>query len=83
MLAGLGVCGYYMATNLPVLRSILGVTRPLAETQWFGVDAIAAGVFGVPLGLLAMVWVSLLTPAPGPAQRALIERMRFPGPGER
>jgi hypothetical protein len=37
----------------------------------------------VPLGLLAMVWVSLLTPAPGPAQRALIERMRFPGPGER
>ncbi len=83
MLTGLGVCGYYMATNLPVLRSILGVTRPLAETQWFGVDAIAAGVFGVPLGLLAMVWVSLLTPAPGPAQRALIERMRFPGPGER
>jgi cation/acetate symporter len=83
MLTGLGVCGYYMATNLPVMRSILGVTRPLAETQWFGVDAIAAGVFGVPLGLVVMALVSLLTPAPGPAQRALIERMRFPGPGER
>jgi cation/acetate symporter len=26
MLAGLGVCGYYMATNLPLLRSLLGVT---------------------------------------------------------
>ena len=83
MLTGLGVCSYYMATNLPVMRSLLGVTRPLAETQWFGVDAIAAGVFGVPLGLVAMVAVSLFTPAPGPAQRALVERIRYPGAAER
>ena len=40
----------YMAVNLPVLRTLFGVTRPLAQTQWWGVDAIAAGVFAVPLG---------------------------------
>jgi cation/acetate symporter len=56
MLAGLGVCAYYMATNLPLLRSLLGVTRPLADCQWWGVDAIAAGVFGVPLGWRCWWW---------------------------
>jgi cation/acetate symporter len=83
MVTGLGICGHYMALNLPVLRSIFGVTRPLAQTQWFGVDAIAAGVFAVPLGLLAMAAVSLLTRPPGTEVMKLIDRMRFPGPSER
>ncbi len=82
MVAGLAVCAWYMALNLPVLRGLLGVSRPLAETQWFGVDAIAAGVFGVPAGLAVMAAVSLLTRPPGPEQMALIDRMRFPRPGE-
>jgi cation/acetate symporter len=83
MLTGLMVCGGYMAVNLPLLRQMLGVTRPLADCQWWGVDPIAAGVFGVPAGLLALVVVSLLTPAPGADKQALIDQMRFPGPGER
>ncbi len=82
MLAGLGVSGWYIATNLPLLRGLLGVTRPLAECQWLGVDAIAAGVFGVPVGIAVMVLVSLLTAAPAPSQDALVDRMRFPQPGE-
>ena len=83
MLAGLAICGYYMATNLPLLRSLLGVTRPLADCRWFGLDAVAAGVFGVPLGLLVLVLVSLATAAPGVEQRTLVDRLRVPGPAER
>ncbi|MDP1901218.1 MAG: VC_2705 family sodium/solute symporter [Rubrivivax sp.] len=83
MLAGLGVCGYYMALNLPLVRSVLGVPWPLSQTQWFGVDAIAAGVFGVPVGLAVMAGISLLTRPPGPEQLALMDRMRFPSAAER
>jgi cation/acetate symporter len=82
MLAGLAVCVWYMAWNLPVLRSLLGITQPLSQTQWWGIDAIAAGVFGVPVGLSVMIAVSLLTRPPSAAQQALIDRMRFPGPEE-
>jgi cation/acetate symporter len=54
------------------------VTRPLADCQWFGVDAIAAGVFGVPVGVTVMVLVSLLTARPPQQQGAVIDGMRFP-----
>jgi cation/acetate symporter len=82
MLVGLGMTGWYMATNLPLLRSWLGVTRPLADCQWWGIDPIAAGVYGVPAGVAALVVVSLLTRPPDEAQLALVERMRFPARGE-
>ena len=83
MLTGLAVCGWYMVTNLHLLRSLLGITRPLAECQWFGIDAIAAGVFGVPAGVLAMGAVSLLTAPPDAEQLRLIDRMRYPQADER
>ncbi len=82
MLTGLGVTGWYMATNLPLLRQIFGVSRPLADCSWFGVEPIAAGVFGVPAGLAMMLIVSRLTPGPSRQQLALVDRMRFPGPDE-
>lgn len=78
MLAGLAVSAGYMATNLPLLRTLLGVTWPLADCQWFGVDAIASGVFGVPIGVAVMVLVSVVTAGPSEEQRRLIDRMRFP-----
>jgi cation/acetate symporter len=34
-----------------------------ASAQWFDIAPISAGVFGVPAGMLAMIVVSLLTPA--------------------
>ena len=83
MLTGLGVCSWYMASNLPLLRRFLGITRPLADCQWFGIEPIAAGVFAVPAGVLVMVAVSLLTRAPDAAQLALVDRMRVPAPDER
>jgi cation/acetate symporter len=82
MLAGMSVCLWYMATNLPLLRGIFGVTRPLADCHWWGVDAVSAGVFGVPLGALVMVVVSLLTARPTAEQDQLIDLMRFPRAGE-
>jgi cation/acetate symporter len=82
MLAGMGLCVGYMAFTLPQLRALLGVTRPLADCQWLGIDGIAAGVFAVPLGLAVMVGASLLTAAPDAAQQALIDRLRTPQPGE-
>jgi len=83
MLTGMGVCGWYMVTNLPLLRGLFGVTRPLAQCQWWGVEPIAAGVFGVPAGLAVMAVVSLLTAPPDAAQQRLIDRLRYPQPGER
>jgi cation/acetate symporter len=82
MLAGLTVCVWYMAWNLPVMRSLLGVVQPLAQTQWWGIDAIAAGVFGVPVGMAVMIAVSLLTRPPTDEQQQLIDRMRFPSADE-
>ena len=82
MLAGLAVSAGYMATNLPLLRTLLGVTWPLADCQWFGVDAIASGVFGVPIGVAVMVLVSVVTAGPSEEQRRLIDRMRFPARNE-
>jgi cation/acetate symporter len=83
MITGLLVCGFYMVNNQPLLRAWLGIVKPLSQTQWFGIDAIAAGVFGVPMGIAAMVLVSLLTAPPGPEQQQLIDKMRFPQADER
>ncbi|MDP3653674.1 MAG: VC_2705 family sodium/solute symporter [Rhodoferax sp.] len=70
MLAGLGVTVYYMAVNLPVVRSVLGLT---GDGLWWGIQPISAGVFGVAAGLLATVFCSLLTQKiPAPDQRAMV-----------
>ncbi|MDB5769534.1 MAG: Sodium:solute symporter family protein, partial [Collimonas fungivorans] len=38
----------------------------------------AAGIFGVPAGLLALIVVSLLTPPPDPRAVALVHHVRAP-----
>lgn len=78
MVVGLSVSLYYAATNLPWLRGLFGVLRPLEETRWWGIDPIAAGIFGVPAGALTLVLVSWLTAPPGPAEQALVSRLRLP-----
>jgi cation/acetate symporter len=76
MIAGLGVTGYYMATRQPWLRSVLGLQgeAPL----WWDIQPIAAGVFGVPVGLAVLVLVSWLTPGPSAQRRAWVRRLRAP-----
>jgi cation/acetate symporter len=45
---------------------------------WLGIEAAAAGVFGVPAGFVANMLVSLLTAAPSAESRQFIERLRYP-----
>ena len=78
MVAGLAVCMYYMSVTYPFFRDLLGVTAPVASYQWFGINAISAGVFGVPVGLATIIIVSLLTPAPAREVQQLVEHVRYP-----
>ncbi len=78
MIAGVGTTFYYMATTQPWLRGLFGVTTPIADMKWFDIEPISAGVFGVPIGFLVIVVVSLLTPAPAKRVQEFIEHVRYP-----
>ncbi|MBI5330933.1 MAG: cation acetate symporter [Betaproteobacteria bacterium] len=67
MLVGLGLTLYYL----------VGV-KFLEMPRWFGIADVSAGVFGIPAGFLAIVAVSLLTPAPGAPIQNLIGELRYP-----
>jgi cation/acetate symporter len=79
MLAGLGITAWYMGTTQPLLRGLFGATRP--ADLWFGVQPIAAGVFGVALGFVVIVAVSALTPPPRSEARAMLQSIRDPRRG--
>jgi len=78
MIAGLGITFYYMVTTQPWLRGVFGVTSPIADNIWWGIQPISAGVFGVPLGFAVIIIVSLITPAPKAEIQELIEHVRYP-----
>ncbi|HEX9300755.1 MAG TPA: sodium:solute symporter family protein, partial [Casimicrobiaceae bacterium] len=78
MIAGLGITFYYMATTQPWLRSLFGVTGSIESHTWWGIGAISAGLWGVPLGFLVIIVVSLLTPAPNREVQDLVEHVRYP-----
>jgi len=76
MLAGLGVSLWYLATTQPLLREALHLQGP--ATLWWGIQPVSAGVFGVPVGLVVTVVVSLLTPKPSPQVQAFVDGLRHP-----
>jgi cation/acetate symporter len=78
MLAGTGVTFYYMATTQPWLRSVFGVTSSIADNTWWDINPISAGIFGVPLGFVVIIVVSLLTPAPDRETQELVDHVRYP-----
>ncbi len=81
MLAGIGVCFYYMSLNQPWLREVFyGIARsvPTAPTEWFGISAISAGIFGIPLGFAVIIIVSLITPAPSREVQDMVSQVRYP-----
>ncbi|MDH5246924.1 MAG: cation acetate symporter, partial [Betaproteobacteria bacterium] len=78
MAAGLAITFYYMATTQPWLRGLFGVTGSIADHTWWGIGAISAGLWGVPLGFIVIIVVSLLTPAPGKDVQELVEHVRYP-----
>jgi len=78
MISGIGVTFYYMVTTQPWLRSVFGVTSPVADNIWWGIQPISAGVFGVPLGFAVIIIVSLFTPKPTAEVQELVEHVRYP-----
>ena len=71
MAAGLGVCMYYMYTTYPFFGGV-------AANQWFHMNPISAGVFGVPIGIITIVVVSLLTTEPSKKVQELVDHVRYP-----
>lgn len=59
MLSGVGVTVYYMLINAAAVRASLGLH---GSGQWFGIQPISAGVFGVAAGVAVTAAVSLLSP---------------------
>jgi len=77
MSAGLGVTMYYMATRYPFFQNLLGLTAsdwPL----WYGITPISSAIFGLPVGIIALIVVSLLTPEPDKQTQELVEHVRYP-----
>jgi cation/acetate symporter len=81
MIAGIAVTFYYMTLNQPWMREVFyGVARsvPIGPDEWFGISAISAGIFGVPLGFAVIIIVSLITPAPKREVQDLVSSVRYP-----
>ena len=74
MIAGLGVCMYYMLRTYPFFTN-MGVPK---MDLWFNLNPISAGVFGLPIGILTIVVVSLLTKAPDRETQEFVEHVRYP-----
>ncbi|MBI5938685.1 MAG: VC_2705 family sodium/solute symporter [Betaproteobacteria bacterium] len=71
MLAGLGVCMYYMYATYDFFGGV-------AANEWFNIKPIAAGVFGLPAGFLGVILGSLLSPAPAKEVQELVDHVRYP-----
>ena len=71
MLAGLLVTLFYASITHPFFGGSM-------DHAWFGISPIAAGVFGVPLGFVITVVVSLLTPPPPREIQELVDYVRYP-----
>ena len=76
MVAGLGLTLYYVLVNQPGVRETFGIASPIR--LWGGIQPIAAGLFGVPVGFAVLVVVSLLTPPPSRAARDMVDDVRLP-----
>jgi len=82
MVDGLAVTLYYLSTTQVWLRELIwGIDRSVpVKDLWCGIEAISAGVFGVPVGFVLIVVVSLSTRQPSARTLALVDRIRFPAP---
>jgi cation/acetate symporter len=80
MIAGFGVTFYYMIINQPWLRELVfDIPRAAPITNlWWDIQPISAGIFGVPLGFIVIILVSLVTPAPDRSTQELVENVRYP-----
>jgi cation/acetate symporter len=75
MAAGLGICMYYMVRTYPFFGCL---PAECVANQWFGLNAISAGMIGLPVGLITIIVVSLLTAPPDERTQQLVEHVRYP-----
>lgn len=72
-----------MITGLSVTLYYLDLTHPFfggdQSAAWFDIEPVAAGIFGIPAGFIALILVSLLTPRPTGEVLELVARVRHPG----
>ncbi|MDP1645580.1 MAG: sodium:solute symporter family protein [Thiobacillus sp.] len=71
MLAGLGVCMYYMYITYPFFGGV-------PANEWFAIKPIAAGVFGMPIGFLGVIIGTLISRAPSLEIQQLVDHVRYP-----
>ena len=74
MVTGLTVCIYYYLHTYPFFINLGFTKMPL----WWDINPISAGVFGVPAGMIALIAVTLITPAPDKATQEMVEHVRYP-----
>jgi cation/acetate symporter len=77
MVTGLLVTLYYMVRVQFDNITWLGL-HGIAMEPWLEVQSTSAGVWGVPVGFLVIVVVSLLTPPPSRETQNLVEQLRYP-----
>jgi len=86
---GVEVLGMTALTNALTGAPVVDVAAALANPEtafaalhskigWFGVNNISSALFGLPVGFLVMIVVSLLTPAPSKEMQAFIDDVRRP-----
>ncbi len=46
--------------------------------NWFGIRNISAAMFGLPVGFVVMIVVSLMTPAPSKQMQDFVDEVRKP-----
>ena len=74
MLAGLGICVYYMMRTYPFFTN-MGIPK---MDLWWGLNPISAGMIGLPVGVITIWIVSLLTAPPSKEVQELVEHVRYP-----
>ncbi|MDQ5947208.1 MAG: cation/acetate symporter [Pseudomonadota bacterium] len=77
MVAGLLMTLYYMVRVQFDSIAWLGL-HGIGMQPWLEVQSTSAGVWGVPVGFLVIVVVSLLTDPPPQKTQELVERLRYP-----
>jgi cation/acetate symporter len=82
MLAGFLTTIFYMAKTQPWLREVFfGIPKSMpvpASDLWWDILPISAGLFGVPIGFLVIIIVTMITPAPSKATQEFVEGVRYP-----
>jgi len=75
ILAGFGVTMFYLIGNVYGFDFDRSTKN---QIDWFGVKAISAGVFGVPVSFLVIYLVSLVTKPPTQEMQDFVDKLRYP-----